>query len=118
MRWASVALLIGVCAALMAELLRPPARAEAQVSTATSAGKVLAVAGQITSGSYGIYLVDLETRIMTVYEWLPRSRKLRLLAARNTSYDLQLDEYNTSPSPGEIKKLVSRSQRLADTEPR
>ncbi|GAG26028.1 unnamed protein product, partial [marine sediment metagenome] len=37
---------------------------------------------------------------------------------RNFLYDLQLDEYNTEPSPNEIKDLVRQSRRLESSEPR
>ncbi len=88
-------------------------RSQADVETGVGAGgSLFAVAGKVTSGSYGIYLVDAQKGTMCVYEWLPNVRKLRLMAGRNFTFDLRLDEYNTEPLPREIKKLVERSRRL------
>ncbi len=80
---------------------------------------ILAVAGQVTKDSYGLYMIDTKNGTICVYQWLPNIRKLRLLAARNFTFDLRLDEYNTEPSPKEIKKLVEQARRLpaASTKP-
>ncbi|HUS47558.1 MAG TPA: hypothetical protein VM098_05535 [Phycisphaerae bacterium] len=79
---------------------------------AAAGGDVLLVAGQITSDTYGLYIVDTRRSTIGVYQWLPGTRKLRLLAARNYSFDLQLDDYNTEPLPRDIKKLVEQSRPL------
>ena len=116
-RWAFVFLLGAVAGYLAVELIGEGPFATAQVTTTAKAAKIVAVAGQITSETYGIYLVDLEGGIITVYQWLPGTKKLRLLAARNYTYDLRLDEYNTEPSPKEIRGLIGQSRRLGETEP-
>jgi len=99
---------------LLVELLRPAAPAEAQVTTAASAGNIIAVAGQVTSDSYGLYLFDRESNIMTVYQWVPGAQKLRLLAARNCTFDLQLDDYKTEPPPKEIRRIVREARSLGN----
>ena len=48
-----------------------------------------------------------------MYQWQAGARKLRLLAARNCTFDLQLDEYNTEPSPNEIQNLVRQGRTLS-----
>jgi hypothetical protein len=81
---------------------------------------VLLVAGQVTSDSYGLYLVDTRSRTMCVYQWQPASRKMRLMSARFYGYDLQLDDYNNEKetAPAEIRKLVEQQRRLgASTQP-
>jgi len=78
---------------------------------------LFAVAGQITSDTYGLYLLDRKNGTICVYQWLSGTRKLRLLAARNYTFDLQLDEYNTEPLPRDIKKLVEQHRRLGETTP-
>lgn len=114
-----VILLALVAAGLAAELIRSPAQAEAQVTGVGQSGKILAVAGKITSDTYGLYLIDRESGIITVYQWIAgRPGKLKLAAARNCSFDLELDEYNTEPSPSEIKSLVRQGRRLRSSEPR
>ena len=110
-RWALACLLIIVAVSLCVELCRPTA-AEAQISSSMPK-RLLAVAGQVSSDTYGLYLVDLENNIITVYGLVPgKPRKFKLMAARNFSYDIQLDEYNTEPSPNEIKRLVQQGRSI------
>lgn len=75
---------------------------------------LFALGGQITRDTYGIYLVDPENSTITVYQWVPGDRKLELVASRNVAYDRLLDDYNTKPSPREIKELVEMHRRLND----
>ena len=77
---------------------------------------VFVVAGQISRETYGVYLVDYENSTICVYQYIPRDRKLRLMAARTYSFDAQLDEYNTEPPPREIKKMVEEHKRLNSKE--
>ena len=119
-RWLTVVVLAGAVGFLLAELSHSQRTAEAQDTTAAHSGRLVAVAGKISTDTYGIYLVDLENGTMALYEWLPGPKrelgKLSLLAARNCTFDLQLDEYQTEPSPREIHKLVRQAQRLDSVE--
>lgn len=115
----SASWLIGISLAVIAACLLVEvtvgvleARPAEPAATSAGAGHLFAVAGQVSSNSYGVYILDARNGTMALYEWLPGVRKLRLLASRNFTYDLQLDEYNTLPSPGEIKDLVEQSRRL------
>jgi len=108
-----VGLLAGAIGCLLLELALDAPKAAAQIPPAAEPGRLLAVAGQITADTYGLYLVDRKSGIITIYQWSQRERKLRLLAARNTTYDLQLDEYNTEPSPKEIRQLVRKARSLS-----
>ena len=119
-RWLIVVVLAAVGAGLLAELVRGTPAANAQAAGGRGGDRFLAVAGQVTANTYGLYLVDMETGIITVYEWIPSRRStgiLKLLAARNTTYDLQMDEYNTEPSPREIQKLVGKSRSISSPAP-
>lgn len=76
-------------------------------------GGVVVVPGQIGPDAYGLYLVDTGRRTISVYQYTSGNvRKLKLLAARTYTYDSQLDEYNTEPSPRDIKSLVEQHKRL------
>ncbi len=79
---------------------------------AASNDSVLAVAGQLDRSSYGLYLVDTQRRTICVYQWLGGADEFRLMAARNYTYDRELDEYKTKPSPHEIRELVRQAKRL------
>jgi len=117
-RWLAVAMLAVVAAALLAAVLTTSPTAVAQAPGAAEDEGMLAVAGQISGETYGLYLIDRRSGVITMYEWQPTTRKLRLLAARNITFDLQLDEYNTEPSPSEIQSLVRLGQRLgSETRP-
>jgi len=111
-QWVLVALLAVIAACLLIEVGIGIAPAAAQV-TSVGGGDVLVVGGQITKDSYGLYLVDTKKQALAVYQWLPASRKLRLMAARTFKFDIQLDEYNADkPTPSEVKTLVEQNKRL------
>jgi hypothetical protein len=77
----------------------------------------VAVVGPVSSETYGVYLIDADSGAMAVYEWVAAQKTLRLLAARNVNFDLQLDEYNTSPPPREIQELIQQHRRLGEAAP-
>ncbi len=111
-QWAIVVLLSVIATCLIMEIGFGTSAATAQV-TSVGGGDVLVVGGQITKDSYGLYLVDTRKQALAVYQWLPGSRKLRLMAARTFKFDVQLDEYNADkPTPSEVKLLVEQSKRL------
>ncbi len=110
-KWLIIILLAVVAGCLLIEIGLGVSAATGQVTSAAG-GDVVAVAGQLTSDSYGIYLIDTRKGTMAVYQWLPNVKKLRLLAARNLSYDLQLDEFNTEPLVRQIKQLVEQHRSL------
>ena len=115
-RWLVVVLLSVIATCLLIQVGVATSSADAQV-TGAGADKLFAVAGQITPGAFGLYLVDLEANTICVYQYVPTDRKLKLVAARTTLFDRQLDEYNTQPSPREIKTLVGQHKRLGNTPP-
>jgi len=47
-----------------------------------------------------------------LYQDLPSTRKLKLMAARTFLFDRQVENYNTEPDPREIKKLVAEQKPL------
>jgi len=117
-------LLLGIIATcLLLELTASVQTALAQPEGSGSIGgkEVFAVGGRITRDTYGIYLIDPDNGTICVYQFLynPKLKKteLHLLAARNFTFDSQLDEYNTTPSPREIRALVEQQTRLNSVEP-
>ncbi len=75
------------------------------------------MSGQLSPGTFGLYLVDEQRGTMAVYEYLPAERKLTLRAARAFAYDLALEQYNTEPSPAEVAKMVNQARRIPETSP-
>jgi hypothetical protein len=111
-QWLIVFLLGVIAAGLIAQLPQVDNTAQGQVSGSSKGSELLIVAGQLTRDSYGLYLVDPANSTINIYQWMPDTRKLQLLAGRSFLYDRQLDEYNTEPSPRAIKDLVEKAKRL------
>jgi len=115
-RWLVVILLSVIATCLLIEVGRGVPAARGEPSVASSAGgDVIVVSAQLAADAYGVYLLDTKRGTMAVYQFQPSKRTLRLMAVRGYGFDMQLDEYNTEPSPLEIKKLVQQQQRLGDT---
>lgn len=109
--WVIAGLLGVIVVALLLELGIGASSVHAQVG-AGGRDSVFVVAGQVTPETYGLYLVDTTHKRICVYQWLQGTRKLRLMAVRNYTFDLRLDEYNTEKLPRDIKKLVEQSRPL------
>ena len=111
-QWVIVVILSVIATCLVLELGFGASSATGQV-TSVGGNDMLVVGGQITKDSYGLYLVDMKRQSLCVYQWLPGTRKLRLMAARTFAYDVQLDQYNADkPTPREVKRLVEQNKRL------
>ena len=119
-KWLGLAGLAGFAAFLLVQLSYDHPAAVAQATGSARAGNVVAIAGQVTKDTYGLYLVDLDNSTIGMYQWLPegaKSGKLRLMASRSFAFDRQLDEYNTEPSVREIKGYVEEHRRISTTLP-
>jgi hypothetical protein len=114
-RWLVVVLLGAMAAFLVFQAAATNSSAGGTPTGGAEGRNVFAIAGQVTSDTYGLYLVDPQSGTICLYQFLPDSRRLRLLAARTFIYDRMLDEYNTEPLPREIKTLVERQRRLETT---
>lgn len=111
-QWVIVVLLSVIATCLLIEVGFGTSSARGQINSADG-GDIMVVGGQVTKDSYGLYLVDRKNRTICIYQWLPATRKLRLMAARTFSYDVQLDDYNAGrPTPSEVKRLVEENRRL------
>jgi hypothetical protein len=108
-RWLVAVFLAAVAGALLVELGRTATADLRCVEELGLTGRgVLVVPSQISRDGYGVYLIDSDKGRMCVYQYQPASGKLRLLASRNFIYDLALEDYNTLPSPREVKDLVEQ----------
>ena len=113
-QWCIVVVLAAVAGALLTALAMSTPEAVAQ-----DAGRierpVVAVTGQVTAGTYGLFLVDSERDTLVVYEIVSQgrdSRVLHLRAARTLAFDTQLEAYNTAPDPAEIAEMVRQARRI------
>ena len=80
---------------------------------------VFAFSGQMSKGTYGVYLVDADTMTIWAYEYLSSKGCLRLAASRTWRYDRYLENHNVCDLPPEvIEEMVEeqRQQRLQANE--
>lgn len=63
---------------------------------------------QMSTNTWGCYLLDAKAQVICVYQYVPGERLLRLQAARNIAYDRKLGAFNTAPLPREVADLVAR----------
>lgn len=75
---------------------------------------IYAFAGQISSRSYGLFMLDVDSGTIWCYE-IARGTldepHLKLVAARSWIFDRYLEEFNVAaPTPGEVRRLVEQQQ--------
>ncbi len=110
--WLLVAALAVVAACLVVDV----GFAVARSADPAGSGKVLAVAGPLTSDTNGLFLVDLDNETILVYQYSSGKNHLRFSAARTFAYDRQLEDYSTSPSPEQIRRILERAEGVGDAE--
>ena len=117
-RWLIVILLSVIATCLLLEVGGLSRPAQGQPAMAGGRSDVFAVAGKVTPETYGLYLVDTRRGTVCVYQYLPASRKMRLMSARTFLFDVQLENFNCDkPTPHEVKKLVEQQRSLRDAGP-
>jgi len=86
------------------------AYAQRQGPIAGGAG-LFVMPGQLSGNTWGCYLMDVDRGTLCVYQFLPGSRQLQFVAARNFLNDTKLGNYNTVPAPSEIADLVAKQNQ-------
>lgn len=82
-----------------------------QAVTSGGARGVFAFSGQLSKGSYGVYMVDVDAMTMWVYEYLPQKGCMRLAAARTWRYDRYLENHNVCDLPPDVVEQMIEDQR-------
>ena len=85
-------------------------------------GGMYLMPAQFSSNTWGCYVMDIDQQTLCAYQYLPGDHLLRLVAARNFTYDRKLKNYNTGSGPGEmspaeVKRLVEKQQDDARVNP-
>jgi hypothetical protein len=76
---------------------------------------VFAFTGQLDKNSYGLFMVDVDNRTVWCYQYLPSTRKLRLVAARSFSHDRYLEDHNfEGPSIEVVKDMLEEQRRIKE----
>ncbi|HKQ47096.1 MAG TPA: hypothetical protein VJZ71_03380 [Phycisphaerae bacterium] len=76
---------------------------------------VFAFTGQLDKNSYGLFMVDVDNRTVWCYQYLPSTRKLRLVAARSFSHDRYLEDHNfEGPTIEVVKQMLEEQRRIKE----
>lgn len=109
-----IALLLAIIATVL--IVRPTAPFVVQPAFGdqpmVGARGIFAFMGQLDKNSHGLFMMDVDARTVWCYQYLPGTRKLKLVAARSFDYDRYLKNYNNeSPTEDEVKGLIE-DQRM------
>jgi hypothetical protein len=112
--WANAAFLGLIAFSLLARpntpSLLPAAFAQNQAPIAGGAG-MFVMPAQLSTTTFGCYLLDVDNQTLSVYQYWPGDKNLRLHAARNIKWDRKLENFNTEvPTPRQVKILVDKAQ--------
>lgn len=77
---------------------------------------IFAFTGQIDTNRYGLFMMDVDTRNVWCYEYMPGTRKMRLVFARSFDFDRYLEGFNLDKetTPEMIKKLLEEQRKNKD----
>jgi hypothetical protein len=66
---------------------------------------------QFSQTTWGCYVLDIDTQALCAYRYRPTNdgTDLQLVAVRKISYDRKLTNFNTSPTPTEVKHLMDQA---------
>jgi hypothetical protein len=66
---------------------------------------------QFTQTTWGCYVLDIDAQSLCAYRYRPTNdgSDLQLVAVRKIAYDRKLTNFNTSPTPAEVKQLVDQA---------
>jgi len=114
--WVIAAALVVIATALVVrpagstgfEMANP---AFAQAVTSGGARGIFAFSGQLSKGTYGVYMMDVDAMTVWVYEYLPQKGCLRLAAARTWRYDRYLENHNLCDLPPDVVEQMIEDQR-------
>ncbi len=80
----------------------------------TGARGIYAFGGQLTSKSYGVFMVDVDTGTIWCYEMRRGTNnelQMRLVAARSWIFDRYLEEFNVAePIPAAVRAMVQQQR--------
>ena len=110
-----IAILLAIIATTMVvrtqgSLALPPAYADQPMAGARG---VFAFTGQLDKNRYGLFMMDVDSSNVWCYEYLPSTRKLKLVAARSFRFDRYLENYSCDePSPEQIQEMLRDQNRV------
>ena len=112
-----IAILLAVIATVLVTRSTEPWVVQRAYGDSPMAGArgVFAFTGQLDKNHYGLFMMDVDTSNIWCYEYLPGTRKLKLVAARSFRYDRYLEDYNNDAlSPRQVQVLLKEQNRIED----
>lgn len=75
---------------------------------------IFAFTGQLDENSYGLFMMDVDSSNVWVYQYQPGAKQLKLVAARSFLYDRYLEEYKNDPvtAPKVIKGMLDKQREI------
>ena len=89
----------------------PTAWAGGQPQPIAGGGGLYLMPAQLSSNSWGVYVMDVDRQSLMVYHFDPNAKRLNFIAAREIVHDRQLGNYNTFPNPAEIKSIAEKERQ-------
>ena len=106
--YANAALLLAILATLLSRgssgSFLPAASGAISPQPIAGNGNLYLMPGQLLNNVWGCYVLDIENQTLCAYAY--NGNQLLLKSARGIRYDHELEDYNTSPPPDEIRRLV------------
>ena len=106
-----MAIAVAVIAASLAARNANDSPAYAQSVRGGGARGVFAFTGELTKGTHGVFMVDVDAGTIWCYEFVPGKRKLRLVAARDWRFDRYLENFETEPPPEVIQEILEEQRQ-------
>ena len=109
-----IAILLAIIATAM--IVRPETsflpKANANPSMLGARG-IFAFTGQLDEHSYGLFMMDVDSSNVWVYQYQPGAKQLKLVAARSFLYDRYLEDYKNDPvtTPKVIQGLLETQRQ-------
>src|SRR4051812_532870 len=89
----------------------PAAFAQNRQAPIAGGGGLFVMPAQLSGNTWGAYLMDVDRGTLCVYQFFPGNRQLLLVASRKFTNDTRLENFNTSPTPGEVADLVEKQAK-------
>jgi len=74
-------------------------------------GGLFVMPAQLSSNTWGAYLMDIDRGTLCVYQYFPGTKQLQFIASRKFTNDTRLENFNTTPTPSEIVDLVDKQNK-------
>lgn len=117
--WANAALLAILVIAVIGRgnLLGSSATAAPVLPPIAGGGGRFLMPAQFSISTWGCYVMDIDKETLCAYQFYPSEKQLRLVAARDFGNDLNLRDFNTTPHPDEIQKLIEMEKNAVREAP-